>query len=232
MHATDPIKLDDIENFEQLLDGEYVHESEPDSKPYWAPRCPDGYAVIAKAINKVLASQTCLQRQTFDEIHSIVKLELYALQGDGLHRKAEPRNFFDSTNRTGWLSLFVRNWGKNHIRKKIHDANGDKRVAESQATGIIPAESLTEQQTRKREGSPNFDLSDWEPRDETDTWVESDAVSVYRHKQRLEDVRDVMSRLSDDDQEFLDGYLDRKAHTPAERKRWQRLKDKLREMLK
>jgi DNA-directed RNA polymerase specialized sigma24 family protein len=162
------------------------------------------------------------------------------------------KKFLTSKNRAGWLCNFAKNVTKSWIRERIRVANGDDRVRQAVAPGcVVPDETFTEQQERLRlqNESLHFDVYQFQfgrghaPVDgafgtdddgldqrevEHQTPEAGDAENVTRLRQAL-------TALPPDDAEFLIQYVDSRyelgGHSAADRKRFQRLKTRLRDMM-
>jgi hypothetical protein len=168
------------------------------------------------------------------------------------HRITDTK-FLTSKNRAGWLCEFAKLETKNWLRSRIRTAQGDERVRSKLSSGVEPAETFTEERDRTRQWSKTLtfdvfqfqfgrgyapDQDDENPLDPHGLLNMHDGRTVEHQSpddadsQRIIHLRQVLSELSSDDREFLLGYVDSRydyssKRTAAERKRFQRLKSRV-----
>jgi hypothetical protein len=248
------IALKDVRTIEDLVGGEFVHilppddgydDREPVATPgTWKPNCQEAERAIRKGIANVLRPQTGLYGQNRDEayvevIHKLGKYLRRRYRGPGPHRITNVK-FLQSPNRGGWLYLFARNITLEWLGERIRRANGDERIKQALATGVVPAETFTQQQERKAgdNESLNFDRCQFAgelgygPDEMTFISDHSDARDIEHASdgdaELAAAIRDEVSRLPLDDQEFFWDYLDSKyqsgGRSDADRQRFHRLR--------
>lgn len=210
--------------------------------------CPEAVLAIQKALSKSIAKIRHNHDGIRDELNAEVWSKLATYLGTEEIRNAK---FLRSPNRLGWLSLFAQNTAKGWIADHVRRAIGDKRVKVALCEKHIPAETFSREQERLRQetqtaGSQHFDVHqfagrkcrppiDEDPRDAFGPRepVETQSLDT-QDAERLALVRAEVAKLEPDDREFFEGYVatwhERGApHTPAERKRFERLCKRVRE---
>jgi hypothetical protein len=163
-------------------------------------------------------------------------------QPAGPHRITN-KKFLKSPKRAGWLYLFALNTAKHWMADRIRQSNGDRRVKEFVENGVIPAETFTDQQEREAadNNSLSFDRYQFHgglghaPDSMTILSDHAECRSVEHASQGdaelVAAIRDEVSKLPTDDQEFFWDYLDSRyqagGRSHADRKRFQRLRVKV-----
>jgi hypothetical protein len=251
------ISLNECRTLEDIIGGHYVHTVPPDDgscyedEPQytagdWKPNCPEAHRTIQNAISTVLRPTSCLKEQNRRELYVeiVAKLHQYLrrrYRGSGPH-KITNKKFLQSPRRAGWLYLFALHWGRHWLAERIRTANGDERIKQVLTTGVIPSETFTGQQERQSgdNESLTFDRCQWNgnvghaPDSMTILSDPSDGRTVehasHGEMELVAAVRDEISQLSQDDQEFFYDYIDSRyecAHSAAQRKRFQRIRLKV-----
>ncbi len=222
------IPLDKVATFDELLG-----------------RCPEATTIIRNAIENVLRTQARRYTQLNQrEVYAEVEMRLWQYQA-----RATSKKFFASPNRAGWLYLFSRNWTRNWLRERIRIANGDERIRRQVETEVIPANSFTADQQRQaaeneslhfdvwqfarnRGCGPHVDRDDYHARDCFDSRVVEEQSLSEADAEKIATIRAEVAKLPPEDGEFFLDYVERRYRghrTPADRKRFERLKKRVRD---
>ncbi len=217
----------------------------------WKPRCREAEATIRKAIENILRSQTGLYAQNRQDayvevIYKLGKCLRRRYRGSGPHRITH-KKFLKHPNRGGWLYLFARNTTLEWLGERIRVANGDERIKEALDTGVTPKATFTEYRTLKACDNEklSFDLHQFAGKpgrgpDEMTLLSDYAAHREVEHQlSRGESeivalIRQEVAELSPADREFFETYLDARYQgrtSAADRKRFQRLRTRIREAI-
>lgn len=231
MHVNDTRTLDD------LLGGELCRT--PTGEAVTVHRCPEAQTAIQKGVSTALKNIPFNRGELRREIHDAVIESLVRYLGSPTISNTK---FLRSANRLGWLYLFTVKTAKGWIRERMRERDGDRRVETALRQHLLPAETLSEHLERERvtaeKLSSHFDPFqfagkrrpehlDSESREPIES-LSADLVDA----ERIAVVRRALETLSEEDQDFFDDYIStlyEKPHTPAERKRFERLRKKVRE---
>jgi hypothetical protein len=231
VHVNDTCTLDD------LLGGELCRT--PTDEALTVHRCPDAQTAIQKGISTALKNipfnRGELRRELYDAV--IESLIRYLGSPTICNRK-----FLRSPNRLGWLYLFTVKTAKGWIRERMRARDGNTRVQTALRQHLLPAETLTEhlerEQATAEKLSSHFDPFQFAGKRRPDH-LDADSREPIEHfssdladAERLAVVRRALETLSEDDREFFEDYIDSTydvRHSPAERKRFERLRRRVRE---
>ena len=237
MHVNDTCTLDD------LLGGELSRT--PTGEAVVVHHCPEAQTAIQKGISTALKNVPFNRGELRRELYDAVTESLVRYLGSPAIRNEK---FLHSLNRLGWLYLFTVKTAKGWIRGRMRERDGDRRVETALREHHLPAETLTEHQERQRQTaeklSTNFDPFQFAGRlghgpdgfDARDSFgarepIESLSADLV-DAERIAVIRRVLATMSEDDRGFFDDYVStlyEKPHTPAERKRFERLRKRVRE---
>ena len=204
--------------------------------------CTEARDIIAKAVSRSLFHQTCLQDENRDELKGEIysALKRYFLRGycdkTGQSPVRLSGQFLSHPNRAGWLYTFARKATANWFRHRIRQSNKDRRVADKLTTGVLPAEKPEEMQARRLAESNelHFDHNQFDGRRRRNSRLPSPEKSTEDEDIRLVNIREQLGKLSEDDRDFILDYLSSRhatAHTPQERHRFSKLKNKMRDAI-
>jgi hypothetical protein len=249
VNATNPTSIDKARTVDDVIGGHFVNGT-------WVPNCPDADLALRKAISKSIANLPSNHDDVRDELYAEIRSKLVIHLGKYKRKprgvlKIRNKKFLRSPNRLGWLSLFAQNTAKGWIADRVRRAIGDKRVKVALCDKHIPAETFSREQERLRQetltaGSQHFDvhqfagrkckpLIDENPRDAFGPRepVEMQSLDI-QDAERLALIRAEVATLPLYDREFFEGYVSTWhergiRHTPAERKRFERLCKRVRE---
>ena len=255
--------LNDCRTLEDIIGGHYVHTrppddgavSEDDEPQYtagdWKPNCREAYTTIHNAISTVLRPlkfKSECREELYVEVTSklVSTLRKVARPSRTKTRWITNKKFLKSENRGGWLYLFAANVARHWIAERIRRAKGDKRVRESLTLGAAPKETFTSEQSRTTRQAEFLAYDRWQFDGGRGHAPDSMTMMSDRPDYRLVEyaqhgdaelaaaIREEISRLSQDDQDFFWAYLDDKyarGWTAAQRKRFQRLRDRVRKAM-
>jgi hypothetical protein len=258
------ITLNECRTLEDILGGRYVHKKPPDTGAFyeddepqyapgdWKPNCREAYQTIHNAISTVLRPSTILRYECREELYVEITSQLVST----LRRVTRPRRtkthritsekFLQSENRGGWLYLFAVNVARHWIARRIREAKGDKRVREYLELGAAPKETFTSEQGRTIRQAESLSYDRWQFDGGRGHAPDSMTILSDRPDHRLVEygrhsdaemaaaIREEISRLPQDDQDFFWAYLEGKyarGWTAAERKRFQRLRERVRKAM-
>jgi hypothetical protein len=209
------------------------------------------HLAIAKAVSKSIVNLRHNHALAHMEATSEICTQLVASLGRYKRPPAVPKirnkKFLCSPNRLGWISLFAQNVTRGWIADRASEARGDERVKTVLRERHLPAETFECEQARAREQAEVAALDPYQfagkkcrPRVEPDSGdafgerepLEAQSLDTL-DSERLALVRREIGGLEPDDRDFFEGYISTWhergiRHTPAERKRFERILTSLR----
>jgi hypothetical protein len=245
----DTLDINDVKTIDDVVGGEWVHDGRAE-RPYWKPTCHEAWAAIRAGVTHVLRSVAGRwSEDNLGEAENEVNIALkkYLVPQSDKRRRTRITNskFLESGNRGGWLNVFAQRTTRGWIRDRVRVANGDDRVRQAISPGyVMPDETFTEQQKRLRvqKDSLTFDAYQFQfgrghiPFDEDGL----DSREVEHQSPESSDAENVvllrgaLAALPPEDREFMLDYVTSRyeqARSAVDRKRFQRLKSRLRDTM-
>ena len=235
------ISLDKIKFIEDLLGGDYVHQEVP-NPPIWTPRCREADDAIRKGVAVGLRGQlSAYIEENRKSAYAVViaKLIRALCKKSKLNKRSrrhhiKSEKFLTHPNRGGWLYLFAKNVTLEWLGEKIRIANGDARIREYLETGVKPKATFTEYQEGQAEENKSlaFDPHQFARPLSQHDGLELEAIAHHRQLERVEQIRQELVERPTCEQTFFEEYLVKgEAKTPWERKRFERLRKRIRQAL-
>jgi hypothetical protein len=235
------LDVNDTRTIDDLLGGELSRT--PTGEAQIVHHCPAAQTAIQKAISTALRNIPFSRGQLRREIYDAVCESLVRYLGSP---EITNEKFLRSPNRLGWLYVFTIRTAKGWIRARLKERDGDERVKTALRDRYLPAETLAKHQARKRQTAErlatNFDPYQFAGKRRAPSaahfageFGEREAIEHFSSDdadmELVTAIRQVLETLSEDDREFFGDYIDAKyetRHTPAERKRFERLRQRVR----
>jgi hypothetical protein len=241
------VHVNDTRTLDDLLGGELTRC--PTGEARIVHHCLEAQTAIQKGVSTALKNIPFNRAELRREVYDAVCESLVRYLGSP---ELTNEKFLRSPNRLGWLYLFTVRTAKGWIRARLKERDGDERVTTALRDRHLPAETLTQHQERERQTAENLstrfdpyqfagkrrappadrfagEFGEFGERESIEHFSSDDADAEL-----VTAIRQVLESLSEDDREFFEGYIDAKyergkKHTPADRKRFSRLRQRIRE---
>lgn len=238
------VHVNDARTLDDLLGGEL--RCIPTGEAVTVHHCPEAQTTIQKGVNTALRNIPFNRGELRHEIHNAVAEALVRYLGGP---EITNKKFLRSPNRLGWLYVFTVRTAKGWFRDRLKERDGDERVATRLRERHLPAETLTQHLARKRQTAErlatNFDPYQFAGKqraapaasfgEEFGEFSEREPIEHFSSDdadmELVTAIRRVLETLSEDDREFFEDYIDSKyetRHTPADRKRFSRMCQRIR----